>query len=269
MWHWSFLDWPTGETAYYGVLIGLEELREDRLNLLDEIPASVAQELGERLDKFVARYGEMADAVAGDLDEQALLPEPGWTERYDGFWKELCIVADRSIGERNRLRPWYDLGAALGKLTYRNYRARADLGVDSFMSEFREIVRSARAIPSEQSSLIPLLQSFLRLAGSSKGRGLRPFSAVCAWFTLTRRTRVTRGTTAECSSTTCYDGFIARSLEHPLRFGRPRPSRRAEILGSTTSRGIRLNREETKLFIICVSKEKDQVILLNILTILV
>jgi hypothetical protein len=167
MWHESFLTLPEEDTECYGVLMAIEEIGQYQQTILKAFHPEVRQEFVKLLGGIKSNHEEMANRFLQD----GVIPDEAWTNRFHSEWEGLCRVAGDLIGRENEVRPWYDLGWALGKLSDQTFRSGAHLGVDLLLGGFDEIIHCSREISPEQSVQSPLLQSIVGLAPVLEGQG--------------------------------------------------------------------------------------------------
>jgi hypothetical protein len=166
MWHEVFFEAPENRSTWDGVPLSVDQLREGRLVLSDEIHPDVCAAL---------------DRVLDDLDDTALTLLKAWqkTGAYQGVkfgtrrapgveqWSKLRLLADRALPGDHPLRPWFDYGAAAGAYQLALWDHKPDPGpIDDLeqLPDIRPLVKRAGGLPDAQVRQIPLLHSLVETA---------------------------------------------------------------------------------------------------------
>jgi hypothetical protein len=172
LWHKVFWDMPENEETWDGVPFAVDQLREARLVLSDEIHPNVFAAL---------------DRVLDDLDHMARTLVEAWQETGTyrgvkfgsrrvpgvGHWEELRLLADRALAGDHQLRPWFDYGAAAGAYQLVLWDYEPDPDDSERLPDIGPLVQQARMLPKALVRKIPLLRSLVEMAPilESDGQG--------------------------------------------------------------------------------------------------
>ena len=172
LWHKVFWDMPGNEETWDGVPFSVNQLREARLVLSDEIHPNVFAAL---------------DRVLDDLDHMARTLVEAWQETGTyrgvkfgsrrvpgvGHWDELRLLADRALTGAHPLRPWFDYGAAAGAYQLVLWDYQPDPDDFERLPDIGPLVQQARMLPEAPMQKIPLLRSLVEMAPilESNGQG--------------------------------------------------------------------------------------------------
>jgi hypothetical protein len=172
LWHKVFWDMPANDDTWDGVPFSVDQLREARLVLSDEIHPNVFAAL---------------DRVLDDLDHMARTLVEAWQETGTyrgvkfgsrlvpgiGHWEELRLLADRALAGNHQLRPWFDYGAAAGAYQLVLWDYEPDLDDSERLPDIGPLVQQARMLPKALVRKIPLLRSLVEMAPilESDGQG--------------------------------------------------------------------------------------------------
>jgi hypothetical protein len=163
MWHKVFFYVPEDRSTWDGVPLSVDQLREARLVLSDEIYPDIRAAL---------------DRVLDDLDDIALtlLKARQKTGAYQGVkfgtrrapgveqWHELRLLADRALPRHHLLRPWFNYGAAAGAYQLALYDHKPLPGPFDDLERLPDIlplVQQAGVLPDAHVRQIPLLHSLV------------------------------------------------------------------------------------------------------------
>jgi hypothetical protein len=177
MWHKVFFCVPEDRSTWNGIPLSVDQLREARLVLSDEIYPDVRAAL---------------DRVLDDLDDMALtlLKSRQKTGAYQGVkfgtrrapgveqWDELRLLADGALPGHHPLRPWFNYGVAAGAYQLALWDHKPDPGpVDDLerLPDILPLVQRAAVLPDAHVRQIPLLHSLVETVYTLTNRGQSAF----------------------------------------------------------------------------------------------
>ena len=189
MWREVFWYCPDEFTAHDGVPLAVEKLRQARVELADVMPPNVFGELGRVLDAIDEQAAAMIRAWEADDDSFA-----SWAPALTGEtnWKNLRSLADQAIGNASALRPWFDLGAAVGSCQayvqdcahelierfgdIERLLVHKPMASREILPCLKHVADAARFLPKQTLAMIPVLSDLVRRL-PAHGDALHPDSS--------------------------------------------------------------------------------------------
>jgi hypothetical protein len=150
MYQYLYWELPLWEGTEKGVPIVLDGIRQASSELSDEIDEGTRRKLNSVLQRILEVNGRVPDCAPA-------AEAPGFQE-----WQELLCVIGGALAGNASLRPWVELGDALGRLEL-DADVNADGGVAMPYDRFRRFTHLVQALPKPCIAAIPILQDWLRL----------------------------------------------------------------------------------------------------------